>query len=648
MSDAENPSNEEIAHAPTAGTSTEQNDNALNTVNTWPTLPPGLKLPQSLKTEGNLAANWKRFKRSWQNYAVVARLNHFEENFKAAMFLSVIGEEALEIFEGMDFATETDRQVLSKIIEKFEEFCVGETNETYERFIFNRRNQEDNESIDQYVTVLRKLAQTCNFCNCLTDSLIRDRFVLGIKDESTRKKLLQEKKLTISRAIDIGRSGETANMRLKELKKPVGIDEEVNVLRQNKKEHERQRKPKETARRGPCKYCGGSHRRGACPAYGQTCRNCGRQNHFSQVCLQKKHSPANIVTQHTRPDSSDEDSGESVATLDLHPQPEEILVVKSEQFRQKIHATMKIKGGQNTSFQVDTGATCNVIRSGELRGTKYEKNVSKTNQVLKMYNSSPLRPAGICHVQLTNPKNSQKYKVKFVVVEDKDVDINLLGSWAAQQMNLIQVNYENLQSKANEVRVVDNQRTKELTKEDVLAKHPDVFEGLGELGEPLHLEVDDTVKPVQIPPRRIPEALRNPLKDHLRELEEQGIIQKVVEPTEWVSSIVVNKKSNGKIRLCLDPQPLNKALKRCHYPIPTIEEVLPDLTNAKVFSKVDCKNGYWQIKLDEESSMDQDALWNLTSRRNLPEAPRPSHRRTQWGEDGSGRHPDYWKWNVNG
>jgi hypothetical protein len=37
--------------------------------------------------------------------------------------------------------------------------------------------------------------------------------------------------------------------------------------------------------------------------------------------------------------------------------------------------------------------------------------------------------------------------------------------------------------------------------------------------------------------------------------------------------------------------------------IPTIEEVLPDLTNAKVFSKVDCRSGYWQIKLDHESSM---------------------------------------------
>ena len=59
----------------------------------------------------------------------------------------------------------------------------------------------------------------------------RHRLVLGIRDESTIKKLLQEKKRTISRAVDIGRSGETTNMRLKELKKPSGTDEEINVLK---------------------------------------------------------------------------------------------------------------------------------------------------------------------------------------------------------------------------------------------------------------------------------------------------------------------------------------------------------------------------------------------------------------------------------
>jgi len=57
-----------------------------------------------------------------------------------------------------------------------------------------------------------------------------------------------------------------------------------------------------------------------------------------------------------------------------------------------------------------------------------------------------------------------------------------------------------------------------------------------------------------------------------------------------MSAIVVNKKSNGKIRLCLDPQPLNKALKRSRYPN---EDVLQDLANAKVFTNLDCKNGYW-------------------------------------------------------
>ena len=94
----------------------------------------------------------------------------------------------------------------------------------------------------------------------------------------------------------------------------------------------------------------------------------------------------NALTQHTRPNSSDEYSGEFVATLDLHPQAEEVLAVKSGHLQQKIHATMSIKGGRNTSFQIDTGATCNVIRSKELLGTK----------------SSPLIPAGICQVQQTN------------------------------------------------------------------------------------------------------------------------------------------------------------------------------------------------------------------------------------------------------
>ena len=116
-------------------------------IETLPCLPTGLKLPQPLNTKGNLATNWKRFKRAWDNYAIVARITRFEKEFQTATFLSVIGEEALEIYEGLE---------LKEVLKKFEEFCIGETNDTYERFVFNRRDQE-NDSIDQYVTTLRKL-----------------------------------------------------------------------------------------------------------------------------------------------------------------------------------------------------------------------------------------------------------------------------------------------------------------------------------------------------------------------------------------------------------------------------------------------------------------------------------------------------------
>ena len=75
------------------------------------------------------------------------------------------------------------------------------------------------------------------------------------------------------------------------------------------------------------------------------------KNHFAKVCLQKKPSTVNALTQHTRPNSSDDDSGEFVATLDLHPQPEEVLAVKSDYPQPKIHVTMSIKGGKTHVFK---------------------------------------------------------------------------------------------------------------------------------------------------------------------------------------------------------------------------------------------------------------------------------------------------------
>ena len=78
----------------------------------------------------------------------------------------------------------------------------------------------------------------------------------------------------------------------------------------------------------------------------------------------------------------------------------------------------------------------------------------------------------------------------------------------------------------------------------------------------------------------------------------KGIIIPVTEPTKWVSSMVVVQNKNGKVRISLDPRNLNQPITRSHYLLPTIEEVATCLTDAKVFTVLDAKTGFWQVKLD--------------------------------------------------
>ena len=141
-----------------------------------------------------------------------------------------------------------------------------------------------------------------------------------------------------------------------------------------------------------------------------------------------------------------------------------------------------------------------------------------------------------------------------------------------------------------------------MSAQDVIKDYPDLFKGEGKLQGQLHLELDETVQPVQLPPRRVPLAVKDKLKAELERLAKLEILTKVEEPTDWISSLVVTTKRNGKVRLCIDPKPLNEALKRNHYPLPTIEDVLPMLAEARVFTVLDAKNGFWHVQLDEPSS----------------------------------------------
>ena len=111
----------------------------------------------------------------------------------------------------------------------------------------------------------------------------------------------------------------------------------------------------------------------------------------------------------------------------------------------------------------------------------------------------------------------------------------------------------------------------------------------------------DTI-PVVHPLRKVPYLLKDKLKKELDCMEKNDIIDQVDEPSDWVNSMVIVKKRDGKLRICLDPHDLNKAIKREHYPMQSAESIMADMAGAKYFSKLDASSGYWQIKVDDESS----------------------------------------------
>ena len=80
------------------------------------------------------------------------------------------------------------------------------------------------------------------------------------------------------------------------------------------------------------------------------------------------------------------------------------------------------------------------------------------------------------------------------------------------------------------------------------------------------------------------------------------VIEATSEPSEWTSALAVTHKQNGDLRVCIDPRGLNKALQRVQHPVPTVEELVAEVANAKIFSKCDVRNGFWHVELDNESS----------------------------------------------
>ena len=165
----------------------------------------------------------------------------------------------------------------------------------------------------------------------------------------------------------------------------------------------------------------------------------------------------------------------------------------------------------------------------------------------------------------------------------------ILCKQTSAKMKLLTINYDKIQSVKKSLS----------TKMDVMEEYADVFaEEIGSLPGKVHLNVDETVQPVAVASCRVPVSVKKKVTEKLEELVQHNVIVKVDEPTEWVSRMVSSIKKNNSLRICIDPLALNRALKREMHPLPILDDILPELGKARVFTKVDLRNGYWHCILD--------------------------------------------------
>ena len=242
-----------------------------------------------------------------------------------------------------------------------------------------------------------------------------------------------------------------------------------------------------------------------------------------------------------------------------------------------------LTNNEMVDFQIDTGSAVNIL---PIRFVEQREAIRNADCLLKTWNNSRYSPIGSVSQTVVNPKNGARYLCKFIVCDDRFTVI--LGLNTSVKMKLIKINDANFET-VHKVEL------------DTFSRVFDKNE-LGSFQGEYSFKLVEGAVPHIMPSRRVPIKMREEIKKKLDEMCQLGVICPVNEPCPWQSQCTIVRKSNGNIRICLDPRPLNKVLIRERFQLRTLDEILHELSESTIFSKFDLNHAYWHVKLYEESS----------------------------------------------
>lgn len=587
----------------------------------------------------DLVSAFKMFKQKCELYFSVRDIKAEKQ---VDYILLLAGEEGIQRFNAWNLSGD-DAKNPAKVWKKFEEEIEPRENFRVARLFLQRMKQQNEEPVENFLSRCKLQAKKCEFAepDSLNERLI-EQLIAGIRHPEIQRELLsKDKTLKFDDAVKLARDYEASIIHMQQLKIAQSTEQPANADIHNISKERRR-----------CRNCGKTHEfkpRTLCPAYGSTCYNCQKPHHWAKMCRsnqkeddhdqksayadkkksrsaqpskqrrQPRKKPQHVhaverhnnnyaeYTDNSSDDYEDQEPGThdryssitfSSITIDgVSPDTDE---------RDEVFANIAIKvpdkqtKAAELSIKVDTGAQGNLLplrifrrmcpKKCDVNGRPLPNALQPSSTLLTAYNETPIKQHGVLHLQCKYGP-SQWHKAAFYVADAGGPAI--LGLPSIRKLRLVTLHCEIQASPALQITSV----------EDLVTKYPNQFDCIGHLPGTYHIVLDKNVHPVIHAPRKCPIQLRDNIRSELERMTKQGVIRKVQEPTDWVSSLAYIRKKNGELRICLDPKDLNRAIKRCHHRTPTLEELTHKFAGSKFFSKLDAKNGYWSVELDSESQL---------------------------------------------
>jgi transposase InsO family protein len=490
-----------------------------------------------LLTPNPRAEDWKHFLRVFKNYCKLAKIT--DDDDQLCMLENHLGRDGIAIFDGLP----APKNTFDEAVARFNEYFQAGQSVLLHRKNFNSTRQAPSESISQFACRLRRMVELCQYPSTFVSDQCRDIFVAGVANDRLGERLLSEdlKKLTFDIAVNKAEIAERA------FKDRSQVAVRVSAVQSTKPTF---RKNRHTT--GPA----------------------GKVGHFAKVCRSEKSVRRVDEDDYANSTESDTDTDQHEHTSYVEAFNDTIYTVYNINTTGTIDVQLD---GVRTACVPDTGAAVNVIP-----GHMTKPPFLTTTERLKTYGGNPLQVLGT--KQIKTCYKGVKCNLRFLVVEAPN-EKPLLCTKACRQLGILQ-----------ELQCMNVTPT-----HPILSQFPDIFKGLGCIkGVQCRVYVKPTAVPRNYPPRRLPPALLQPIKEQIQDMERQGVIKKV-EDIDWCAPIVPVRKKNGTVRICVDFRLLNEAIVRQPYQMPSLEDIITRLGGAKIFSSLDARSGYYQIRIEEES-----------------------------------------------